>query len=215
MPVSLKSVFPLVFNRVRFMDQEKREDNFGNLILSVNPIVSTVIVLLFCLQNSIYVDSLWNAISFENELIRIVQPFWKLTFVASFISAFLLWIISTTLFHITALIFSERERNIVLLLKASAVLLTLPLIAEFSINIIFNLQNVRVEDVNQLKQLLTTYPFCCFKYIIWISYTLYLSGIVKLIQPIYKINLKLSLMSVFTPLLSLIIITLIFKNIMI
>lgn len=170
-----------------------------------------IIVLLFCTQNSLYTNSLWNIFSFSDEITKVMNPYRTLSSIVSFISALIIWIVTTIIFHISALICSEKDIKIDLLLKYSAVCLLIPIIATFSINIILYFQNIYVHDAYELKILFLKSPYCYFKYIMWLSYILYLIGIVIFIKKIYKLNLRLSIISILLPILSIYTIYLIFK----
>lgn len=185
----------------------------NNAINEISLLPLFIIILTFCAQNSIYTDSLWGIFSFGDEIYKIIRPYRVLSSVLSFISAFILWIFSTVIFHITALICSERDIKIGLLLKASTICLLIPLIAEFSINIILYFQNVSVKNTYELKYLFLKSPYCYFKYIMWSSYIFYLLGMVIFIKNIYRLNLRLSIISVLLPILSIGIIYLLFKHI--
>ena len=79
---------------------------------------------------------LWNGFVFDTGTVNIVKNFRIVSFVLSFISAIFVWIMPVVIFHITALIISQKIIKLTPFLKVSALFLLIPLLAEACINII-------------------------------------------------------------------------------
>lgn len=159
-------------------------------------VLRILILFLFCVQNSIYTDSLWNLISFDEQVYKIVQPYRILSSIIAFLSAFVLWFVVMVIFHLSASIFSEKEVRYELLLKSSILYLLIPLISEFIVNVFLFFQDGSIHNHEELKSLLVKSPYCYFKYAMWMSYVLYMACMIKLVHYIYKIRLTLSAVSI-------------------
>lgn len=182
-----------------------------NIFISTNSsLFNVIIIILFCLQNSLYSDLLLNTFIFNDEININTYPIRLLSLIFSFISAFISWIVPIIIFHISALIFSDNEIKLSTFIKFSTKYLIFPILIEFGINTILFIQSPTVTNTQDLKLLFTTPPYCYFKIFTIISYILSLLGIIHTIKKIYNIGLIPSTLSVISPIALIVIVYFIF-----
>lgn len=174
-------------------------NNVPNFIRSFNPIFGSIIVVLFCFQNFIYTDLIWESIELSDKFLKYIKPYRTFSLGLSILAALMSWVISTIIFHISALIFSNKEIKITSLFRTSAVCLLIPLVFSFSINIIFFMHNPNINMTSDLNSLFIDPPYSYFKYISWLSYILYLMAMMKSVQVIYNMNWGKSIMTIILP----------------
>ena len=153
---------------------------------------------------------LWNGFVFDTGTVNIVKNFRIVSFVLSFISAIFVWIMPVVIFHITALIISQKIIKLTPFLKVSALFLLIPLLAEACINIVFSLQNVSYSNSKELTELFELSPYVYFKYVIWISYIFYLMGLTYSIHNIYRLSILNSVIVIIFPIVFIVLISSLF-----